>query len=166
MKNFMLFLSLMLVASIGINGYAQQRPNHQGNHNNNHPSFEQFMNEKISFLVKEMKLSSADSVQFVTIYHEMLTEKGNLMKRHRGDRELVHKIHKGEPVKDEQYIQIVMDEADLQVEDAQLQKKYLERFSKVLTARQLFDYNLAEKKFRNNLMKRGENMRRPNGSSK
>lgn len=153
MKKFILFFGLVLLLT---NALAQ---NHgmRGGRGQGRPSFEQFMNERISFLVSEMKLNKADSVNFVGVYHQMMKEKGELMMKYRGGRELMHRLYNGETVPDSLYTRFIDNETQLQVEDAQLEKDYVAKFLKVLTPKQLFEYRIAEKKFKNNLMRRPRN---------
>lgn len=155
MKKPLFLFFLMITMSVGMMNFAQGQNLRQGpGHGQSRMSFEQFMAGRISFLVKEMKLSTNDSVQFVSIYNEMMTEKGQLMRKYRGGRELMHKLFSGQNVPDSLYTNFVMNNAKLQLEDAQLEMKYLERLSKILTPRQLFDYQSGERKFRDNMMQR------------
>lgn len=153
MKNLFLILCLILTGSTNTSLFAQGQ-NHKPGPN---LSFEQFMAGRISFLVKEMKLNEKDSVQFVKVYNEMMAEKGQLMRKYRGGRELYHKLFTGQNVPDSLYTKVVMANAKLQLEDAQLEMTYLEKFSKILTPRQLFDYQSGERKFRSDMMQRPRN---------
>ena len=155
MKKLLLSICLTLAVSASSLIFAQA-PNHQFGGHGGHGgmSFEQFMSGRIGFLVAEMKLNSEDSAKFVKLYNEMMAEKGQLMRKYRGGRELYHKLFTGQNVPDSLYTNVVMNNAKLQLEDAQLEMNYLEKFSKILTPRQLFDYQSAERKFKSTLMQR------------
>lgn len=150
MKKLLLVFTLLT----GLLANAPAVAQNNGGGDRQFPSFEQFMAEKICFLVKEMKLNAADSTKFISVYQELQREKGQLMMKYRGTRDVIRKIRRGETVADSLYIKVVNIDAQVQAEDAQLELKYIDRFAKVLTPKQLFDYRQAEKKFKNNLMQR------------
>ncbi len=151
-------LGLLLVSLLSLQVMAQDnRPGRQGRGNGGPQSFEQFMAARISFLVQEMKLNEADSAQFVVVYNEMNKAKGDLFRKYSGRRDVYRKLHHGEAVDNAALLQVVRNNAQLQVEDAQLEQTYLEKFAKILTPRQLFDYKEAEWKFKNNMMQRPRN---------
>ena len=154
MKKFLSVLLVLMAAMVSFSVYAQKPQEHKPQSGHERQSFEQFMASKTRFLVQEMKLEAADSVRFVEVYQQLMKDKGALMHRYHQNRDVMHRIRKGEVVADSVYTRLVNDEAALQVEDAQLEQSYLERFSKVLTPRQLYDYRMAEKKFKNNFMKK------------
>jgi len=152
MKKSLLVLCLTLMASIGAIAYAQPK---DGKGRDPRASFEEFMAQRIHFFIDEIKLNDEDSAKFVVVYKELLKEKGELMRKYHLDREIWQKIRNGETLSDELYMKMVETDAKLQAEDAQLELTYVERFSKVLTPKQLFDYRQAEKKFRSNFMRGG-----------
>ncbi|MBO7379925.1 MAG: hypothetical protein J6U31_09300 [Bacteroidales bacterium] len=149
MKKSILTLCLCLMAFVGSVSFAQQQPAKvkQGGR----VSFEQFLAHKTQFLLKEMQLPAEDSARFVPIYKDLQKEKGDLMRRYRKSREVGHRIRRGENVPDSLYAFAVFSDAQLQIEDAQLDKAYLEKFAKVLTPQQLYSYQEAERKFRDSL---------------
>lgn len=121
----------------------KQKP---GNH-----SFEQFLNFKTHFMLKEMDLPAADSAKFVPLYKELQQEKGKLMRKYRGGRNANHQIQKGGQIPDSVYLKAVYQNADLQIEDAKLDRDFLNKLAKVLKPKQLYKYQEAERKFRDNL---------------
>ncbi len=161
MKKSLLMLCLALVASISAVAYAhpQQGQGKEGPR----ASFEEFLAQRTHFFIQEMKLNEADSAKFVGVYQQLMKDKGELMRKYHIDREIWHKIRKGEVMADSIYIRIIENDAKMQVEDAQLELSYVERFLKVLTPRQLFEYRQAERKFRSNFMRRDK---KPNGQNK
>lgn len=150
----MLIFGLLLVISSNATASNQEKGEEA---RRQRPSFEQFMAEKIRFLVQEMKLNASDSANFVVVYQQLQKEKGDLMRKYHSNREIARRIRSGETMPDSLYLKIVMSDAQLQVEDAQLEKTYLEKLSKVLTAKQLYEYQWAERKFRNSFMQRPNN---------
>ncbi len=167
MKKIMLVFGLILALSA--NAMAQDDNRKGDGGHRNRPSFEQFMAEKIHFLVQEMKLNAADSSSFIAVYKQLQAEKGKLMQKHRGEWEIARKIRHGESVADSLYTKLTVGNAQLQVEDARLELEYLDHFAKVLTPKQLFDYQQAEKKFKNTFMQqrpRKESGRQKQGDGK
>lgn len=152
MNKKLLMLCLTLMASISAVVFAHP----QENKGKPLPraSFEEFMAQRTHFFIEEMKLNEADSAKFVVVYQQLMKDKGQLMRKYHVDREIWHKIRKGEVLADSVYMRLIENDANLQVEDAQLERSYVERFAKVLSPRQLFEYRQAEKKFRSNFMKR------------
>ena len=155
-------LGLALMASFSVMSYAQTKGN-KGNHEQ-HPSFEEFMAQRTHFFIQEMKLNNTDSAKFVVVYQQLMKDKGELMRKYHPGRDMWRKLRQGEALPDTTYLRLVENDAKLELEDAQLELSYVERFSKILTPRQLFDYRQAEKKFRSNFMKRDHKPGDKNGA--
>lgn len=146
-------ISIIMLSFVAL--MAQGRPERNGAmQRSQRPSFEQFMAEKTQFMLAEMKLPQADSAKFVPVFQELQKAKGELMRRYGSMRETYMRIRRNEQIADSLYIKAVMNESELQVADARLEQEYLVKFSKVLTPKQLFDYNEANKKFKNSFMNR------------
>lgn len=156
MKKLIITCILLFTALCFTVLFAQSRPTQHGHHNgaagSSRPSFEQFMAEKTQFMLNEMKLPAADSANFVPLYQALQREKGELLKQYSETRKVYMRMRNNEPVADSLYIKAVMSDAALQVADAQLEETYLQKFSKVLSPRQLFSYQEATKKFKNSFM--------------
>jgi hypothetical protein len=63
-------------------------------------------------------------------------------------------IERGEAVPDTALMRVIYNSSQLQVEDAQLEHRYLLRLSGVLTPVQLYNLQKAEQKFRMSIMRR------------
>lgn len=148
MKKILIIISIVVMAMFNVTVSAQER-NHSGI-----PSFEEFLAERVRFIVSEMKLDSQDSAKFVVVYNQMMKDKGELMKKYRGGREIFRKMHKGEPISDDLYMNFVTNQVQLEVEDAKLEQEYIGKFSQVLTPKQIFDYRMAERRFKDNVIQR------------
>ena len=164
MKKCLLMFCLTLMSSLGVMCYAQS----QGDKSNREkrPSFEEFMAQRTHFFIQEMKLNDADSAKFVAVYQQLMKDKGDLMRKYHVGRELWHQLRNGETLADSVYIRLVQNDAKLQAEDAQLELSYVDRFAKVLTPRQLFEYRQAEKKFRSDFMRQGKKPGKPGDKPK
>ncbi|MBR0036197.1 MAG: hypothetical protein IJP70_00985 [Bacteroidales bacterium] len=158
MKKSILTLCFVLMAAMSGLVMAQEKLQKPNGKPGDRPSFEQFLAQKTRFLMEEMKLPAEDSARFMPVYLDLQKAKGELMRRYRKGREVGRRIRKGENVPDSLYSQAVFSDATLQIEDAKLDYEYLQKFSKVLTPKQLYSFQEAEKKFRNNLARqpRGE----------
>lgn len=156
----------MMVLTFGLamaQGNGQPRRDMQ---HGSRPSIEDFMAEKTRFMLKEMHLSAADSAKFVPLFTELQKEKADLIRKYgSGMREVSMKLRRNEAVADSMYVKIVMNEAEMQVADAMVEKKYLEMFQTILTPQQLFNYQNAARKFKSNMMNRPQ-QRRPQGANR
>lgn len=151
-----LFLTT-LVLSLTLNCIAQphgtRRP-HMNNHGGPRPSFEQYMNEKTSFILSEMQLSSADSAKFVPMFKDLQVAKAELMRKYGSSRRVNASIRRNEPVADSLKVKAALDEAALQVEDAELEKQFLQKLSAEFPAEQVNLYTQAVRKFKDEVMKK------------
>lgn len=157
MKKILSLFVLLLSCTICL--YGQNRRNGD---EEKRPSFEQFLAHKTSFMVREMQLNEADSVRFVGVYMQLQKEKGELMRKYHTGHEVFQKIKAGTEWPDSLYLRIVFNDAQLQMEDTQLERQYLDKFSKILTPKQLFMYMMADRKFKNSFMQRRPNHNKRN----
>lgn len=134
----------LLLSFLAITSFAQ----HQ------RPSFEQFQQMKLDFIVKEMGLSEADAQKFAPIYKELIQERSSLYLKYRANGKIKRDIRKGVQVADTTLQRISRDDAQLQIEDAKLEQEYQQKFEQVLTPQQVCAWREAEKKFRGNMMRR------------
>lgn len=112
------------------------------------PNFEKFLQDRISFVTKAMKLSADDSIKFAPIYKEKLKAKGELMLKYRHQR-----IAPNREYADTTYTNAAIAETEYKIEDAKVDMSYLVRFQSILTPKQLYDYIQAEKRFVGSFMR-------------
>jgi len=142
------------------NGFKGPKPPHR-------PNPERFIQDKICFIVREMRLSAADSLRFVPIYKQLQKDKFLLMKqRTASTHDLRRRLSKSPDaeIQDSIYLKVVEDEYRYNIEDAQLESAYLEKFKKILSPRQLYSYSRAEKRFKSRFM--NQNFRGREGDAK
>ncbi len=148
---FALCLALVafpLMAQPGPDGQPPKRPATR-------PSLQQFVQDKTSFILREMKLSPADSARFAPVYMQLQVEKANLMRTHLEVGREARKAYPGlqpEQWPDSVKLAMVRAEYRLGVEDATLELHYLGRFEQILTPTQLIQYTHAEKSFKQKFM--------------
>lgn len=145
-----LFLILVALVSLTFTAEAQRQGAGQ-----QHPSFEKFLQDKMEFIFHEMNLSEVDSVKFAPLYLEMQQAKMEMMKKYGGLRSIYRKIRHNEPVCEEEYKQVVLNEAERQSEEAKLDLTYITKFQSVLSGQQLYSYQVAERKYKERIMSRG-----------
>ncbi len=157
MKTILSFaLALLMSSTLAI---AQEDPQ---NPSGERPSFEQFLRNKTDYIVNEMKLDEATAQKFRPLYEELQKAKGALFEKYgQSSRELHREMKKNNgTVSDELYLKAVMNDAQLNYEDALLDRDYLNKFEMVLTPKQLYDYVKAEKRFKAQFWNKGK---QPNG---
>lgn len=142
---------LLLISFFALSVFAQQRQR---------PSFEDFQKMKLDFIVKEMGLSSNEIDKFSPIYKEMSKERVALYAKYRENNRIKRAVHNGEQVADTTMQRVSRDDAQLQVEDAQLELKYQQKFEEILSPQQVIKWREAEQKFRDDIMSRRRNGRR------
>ncbi len=154
MKRLVLFFVLILIVPMAA---LAQNDRRNDDANGQRPSFESFMRTKCDMVVHELGLSQKDSSRFIPIYQELLKEKAELYKKYGGSRRIRMKVDMGESVPDTTLMRVIYNNSQLQVEDAQLEHRYLLRLSGVLTPMQLYKLQNAEQKFRTSIMRRPQN---------
>ena len=147
MRRYILILILSLIT---LGSYAQQH---------HRPSFEDFQNKKLEFIVKEMGLNDSEVAKFSPIYKELGAERTALYAKYRNNNSVKRAMRSGEQVADTTMQRVSRDDAQLQVEDAQLEQKYQQKFEEILTPQQVIKWREAEQKFRDDIMSRRQHNR-------
>ena len=141
-----ILLSFILIIC-GISVFAQQP---QGRQRREMPNFDKYLQDRIAFVTGVMKLDPADSIKFVPLYKEKLKAKGELMMNSRH-----YRIMPNQQYADSIYTNAAMAETQYKIDDAKIDMEYLKKFEKVLTPKQLFSYQQAEKMFIGSFMHGG-----------
>lgn len=102
---------------------------------------------KIKFLAQEMELKDNQKKEFADIYVKYDDER---MKNFRDIRQLEKKLNSNS--KEQEYKEINDKLASSRLRDVELEKEYNEKFSKVLTPKQIYKMKDAEEKFRRKMM--------------
>lgn len=119
-------------------------------------NFDSYLHAKCDLVVHELGLNPVDSAKFIVIYHELQQEKSALYQKYGGGRKVRLALASGQTVADTTIMRVLHNNAQLQVEDALLEQRYLARFLGVLTPIQLYKLQLAEQKFKTDVVKRGK----------
>lgn len=154
MKRFFFLLNMMLCMLAPMCLFGQQ--NASKPQNSAGQSFDSFLHEKCDAVVHELGLNPKDSARFIVIYHELQEEKAKLFRKYGGGRIVRLQIESGRTVADSTLIRVAHNYAQLQVEDALLEQRFMARFLAVLTPMQLFQLQQAEQKFKTSVVRRGK----------
>jgi Spy/CpxP family protein refolding chaperone len=148
-----MILAILMGATLSM---AQEGPNPETGEKQ--PSFEEFLRHKTDYIVTEMKLDDATAQKFRPLYEELQKAKGALFQKYgNAFRDLRREMKKTNgQVSDELYLRTVKNEAQLNFEDAQLERDYLNKFEMVLTPKQLYEYVKAEKHFKAQFWNKGK----------
>lgn len=149
-------LSLLLAILIGTT-LSMAQDDSQMEPGEKRPSFEEFLRNKTEYIVKEMKLDEPTATKFIPLYEELQKAKGALFQKYgNAFRDLRREMKKNKgTVSDQLYLQAVKNDAQLNFEDAQLERDYLNKFEMVLTPKQLYEYVKAEKHFKAQFWNKG-----------
>lgn len=145
-----LLILLLLLPCVAI----AQRPAHGGHGQRGANGFDRYLHTKCDMVVHELGLTSHDSARFIPIYHELQDEKSKLFVKYGGTRQVRMSIENGRQVADTTLLRVLHNNAQLQVEDAMLEQRFMSRFLTVLSPLQYFKMQQAEQKFKAEMMKR------------
>lgn len=147
MKRLILSILMVLICVIS---FAQPQGQRRGPGPGQRPNFDKYVQDRIAFVTKVMGLAPADSAKFVPLYKDMLKEKGELMFKRPHQRILPNQQYA-----DSVYNNAAIGEIEYKLEDAKIEKKYLEQYQKFLTPKQVFSWIQAEKLFIGSFMRGG-----------
>lgn len=145
-----LLILLLLLPCVAI----AQRPAHGGHGQRGANGFDRYLHTKCDMVVHELGLTPHDSARFIPIYHELQDEKSKLFVKYGGTRQVRMSIENGRQVADTTLLRVLHNNAQLQVEDAMLEQRFMSRFLTVLSPLQYFKMQQAEQKFKAEMMKR------------
>lgn len=138
------FFTIVIISLVSLTASAQRQ----------RPSFEQFQQMKLDYIVKEMGLSQAEIEKFAPLYKDLIKDRSALYAKYHGNVKIKRDMRQGKEVADTTMQRISRDDAQLQIEDAQLEQEYQQKFETILTPQQVYSWRDAEKKFRSEVMRR------------
>lgn len=101
---------------------------------------ERFRKDMEQFITQKAGLSPKQVAHFFPVYHEMKDKQKAIHDK-------IKKLKKSKPATEADYKKIIQDCDDLEIEMKNIQKKYHEKFLRVLPAKKLFDVIKAEDSF-------------------
>lgn len=103
---------------------------------------------KMKYLAQEMELKDDQQKKFFELYSQMSEEKGKLF---RETKALEKKLSDSKDASDEEYQKVSKAITAAKEKEAEIDKKYDEKFSEFLSQKQIFKMKSAEEQFRNKM---------------
>lgn len=135
-----LFTLILFIGTLSLFAY---------NGNYQHISKEEFQAKQQAFLTEKAGLTEQESQQFFPVYFELDKKKREL------NDQVWKLLRKGdsEQLTDAQYEEMLLKVYDLRIESDQLDKKYYDRFKKILSPQKIYKVQRAEAKFHREMLK-------------
>lgn len=141
MKKYIIIFLAMLTLSIGaLHAQERKRP---------HLSKQEFKEQLKTYLTKEANLTDEEVVRFFPIYDECQQKKHKL-------NDQIWKYRKqirGKELTEEEYAQLLENEANIRIEIEKLEKSYIEKYHKVLPYKKVFEIKRGETRFQRELLR-------------
>jgi hypothetical protein len=141
MKKILLILTLLCCSTPFIVAQEQQKK---------HYSHEEYCKQQQEFITKYAKLTAEEAKQFFPLFFEFQKNKWEINKE---ARKRTKKDNEQEPTAEE-YIKLVNKIADAKIKIAQLEKSYIEKYMKIISARKILDVQRAEDRFQREMIKK------------
>jgi hypothetical protein len=140
--NRKIFLIISFICfAVSFNLSAQQRNNGE----KRKADFEKFKAYREDYISKEMKLTEDESKAFWPLCNELQEKKFQLNREIRKELRNIYKaIKEGKTVSEAEYDKIIKLNADAKIKEAELDKEYMNKFKKFLSAEKIFKYQQAE----------------------
>lgn len=142
-----LLIAILLLGSFSVTASAQQ---HNGKRGERAEWFRQMGKYKTDFIADELKLTEEQKQKFTPVYEKMQDESSRLAREARNMERDVRK--KGDSATDLELEKAAEAQVELKARQGELEKKYFAQLKSILTPRQLFNLNAAERKFNKQLM--------------
>ena len=141
-NGFIICLAVSLILSL--QSFAQNRERNNGRNERDSFNREDFMAKRNSYLTEKMGLTADEAAVFIPLDNELMRKKFEVGRDcHRYKNEL----RKKEETTDEEYKKALKCSEEVKEKREQLDKEYLEKFKKVLSAEKILKYQDADKVF-------------------
>ena len=107
-------------------------------------NLQEFEKKKQEFIIKEADLTQQEADLFFPLNNELQKKKLDLHRKHQED--LKH-IKESNNISEAEYEQLIKENIDLKMKEAELDKEYSERFNKLISPQKLFKAQQAERTF-------------------
>ncbi len=150
MKKIVTLICLLFVSVSYIYSQDKGRP---------HFDIEKFNAQKMAYLVQEVGITPEESAQLFPLYNEMQAKRFNMMKvTHDKSKALRNNPN----AKDEEFLRMVDEILNRQVEEANLEKAYYQKFKRILSPQKVLKLKQADMRFAREILKNAD-QRRPDG---
>jgi hypothetical protein len=140
MKRIALFIGLLMMVPVVFS---------QGNPKNHQQRLNEIRQKKIEFIQQRVPLTPEEAQQFWPLYNEYEQKRWDLMKASRE----TFQQDRGLNRKNFDYAEMTENMINFDLIRAQLAKTYYERFKKILPPKTLFQYYVADREFKEWLLK-------------
>lgn len=134
-KNIILLCFIFIVGALTSSAFAQSRK----------VSMAEFEKRKMEFIRTEAQLTQDEAGRYFPLYSELSKKKFDLYKQHRDKVESMKQNNQN--MTDEEYRQLLDNDVEVKLKEAELEKKYSEKFEKALSPEKLYRAQQAERKF-------------------
>ena len=109
---------------------------------------------KHEMIIEELGLTPSQQKQFMPLYEQMERE---VYQANRNARALANEVEKKKNPTDRDYEAAASALSNTRIQEGDIEAKYFEKFSKILTKKQLFQLKLAEGKFTREMLSKKRN---------
>ncbi len=107
-------------------------------------NLQKFEKNKQEFIMKEASLSQQEADSFFPLNNELQKKKLELHRKHQ---ESLKQTKESTDISEAEYKELIENNIDLKMKEAELDKEYSEKFNKVMSPQKLFKAQQAEKVF-------------------
>lgn len=137
-RSFIIVVILSLAAlSVSAQQRGRQKPDRE-------KWFQELREWKHQFLIKEVDLTEEQQPKFFAVYDAMQNE---ILAIHDGTRNMEKKLSLNKQASDLEYEKMAEVLIEVKIKEGEIQKRYLDKMKTVISSRQLYKLQVAEKKF-------------------
>lgn len=137
-RSFIIVVILSLAAlSVSAQQRGRQKPDRE-------KWFQELREWKHQFLIKEVELTEEQQPKFFAVYDAMQNE---MLAIHDGTRNMEKKLSLNKQASDLEYEKMAEALIEVKIKEGEIQKRYLDKMKTVISSRQLYKLQVAEKKF-------------------
>ncbi len=142
MKQIITTLAIIFVCTMGL--HAQENNNKEFKF-----SHENFQAKQRAFITENAKLTAEEADKFFPLFFELQKEKWEI------NRNVRNKFHRkrGEKLTDQECNELIHEFADAKIEIAELEKKFIDKYLKIIPARKILNVQRAEDMFQKEILK-------------
>ena len=135
------FFTILIIAAVALTAAAQGNRSKWG---------QEMLEAKHKMIIETVGLSPTQQEQFMPVYQEMERE---IYQTNREARTLAAEVEKKKSPSDSEYAQAAEALSRAKVREGEIEAKYFDKFSKMLSKRQLFLLKQAESKFTRTMLR-------------
>lgn len=107
-------------------------------------NLQEFEKNKQEFIIKEAGLTTQEAEMFFPLNNELQKKKMELHQKHQED---MRHTKESKDISDAEYKQLIEENINLKMKEAELDKEYSEKFNKLMSPQKLFKAQQAERTF-------------------